>query len=69
MSVANQTNSRKNALKMVIDRKSLLERFLRYVQIDTSADPLVDRYPSSAGQWELGRMLLSELKELGLDDA
>ncbi len=53
----------------MIDRKSLLERFLRYVQIDTSADPLVDRYPSSAGQLDLGRVLLSELKELGLDDA
>ncbi|MCA9167449.1 MAG: tripeptide aminopeptidase PepT, partial [Planctomycetales bacterium] len=51
---------------MSIDR--LLERFLRYVQIDTTANDQTDEYPSSAGQWDLGRMLADELHGLGLAD-
>jgi tripeptide aminopeptidase len=46
----------------------LLERFLRYVQIDTTADPASTTYPSSPGQWELGRVLVAELREIGLQD-
>lgn len=46
----------------------LLERFLRYVQIDTAADPHASTYPSSSGQLELGRLLASELSAMGLDD-
>ncbi len=45
-----------------------LERFLRYVQIDTTAVPDAGCYPSSAGQLELGRVLAEELRGLGLDD-
>ena len=52
---------------MKMNKPRLLERFLRYVQVDTAADPGADCYPSSQGQWELGRILLTELKELGLD--
>jgi tripeptide aminopeptidase len=48
---------------------ALLDRFLRYVQVDTQAREGADTYPSSPGQLELGRMLLGELKELGLSDA
>jgi tripeptide aminopeptidase len=47
----------------------LLERFLRYVQIDTTANPATDAYPSSPGQWELGRVLVEELRAAGLADA
>ncbi|MEY4180888.1 MAG: Peptidase [Planctomycetota bacterium] len=46
----------------------LLERFLRYVTIDTTADPASTSYPSSPGQWDLGRVLVSELREIGLQD-
>jgi tripeptide aminopeptidase len=46
----------------------LLERFLRYVAIDTTADPAANSYPSSGGQLELGRLLLHELRRMGLDD-
>lgn len=46
----------------------LLERFLRYVVIDTTADPASRTYPSSAGQWELGRLLVEELRGIGLSD-
>ena len=51
----------------MIDRKRLLERFLRYVQIDTTADPNTDQYPSSEGQIALGRLLRDELLAMGLE--
>ena len=46
----------------------LLSRFLRYVKVDTTADDTTDKYPSSNGQFELGRMLVGELKAMGIDD-
>lgn len=53
----------------MIDKQRLLERFLRYVRIDTMAREGQADYPSSPGQLELGRMLRDELLELGLIDA
>lgn len=47
----------------------LLERFLRYVRIDTTANPDTDEYPSSPGQWDLGKLLVAELKASGVADA
>ena len=41
------------------------ERFIRYAKIDTTADPLSSTFPSSDIQKDLGRILVSELKELG----
>lgn len=46
----------------------LLERFLRYVQIDTAADPHSNDYPSSPGQLTLGRILTDELTAMGLTE-
>jgi len=46
-----------------------LERFLRYVRIDTQADPISPTVPSTAKQLDLSRLLVSELQELGLEDA
>ena len=51
-----------------MNAQRLLERFLRYVAIDTTADEASDAYPSSAGQLELGRLLVEEFKAMGLDD-
>ncbi len=53
----------------MIDSERLLERFLRYVRIDTTAREGQSTYPSSPGQLELGRLLRDELLALGLDDA
>jgi tripeptide aminopeptidase len=47
----------------------LLERFLRYVKIDTTAREGSETYPSSPGQLELGRLLVAELRAMGLADA
>jgi tripeptide aminopeptidase len=52
-----------------MNRDRLLQRFLRYVQIDSTARPEAQVYPSSPGQMEVGRVLLGELKALGLADA
>lgn len=44
-------------------------RFMRYVQIDTTADPNSTTFPSSMKQKNLGKLLVEELKELGISDA
>jgi tripeptide aminopeptidase len=46
-----------------------LERFLRYVRIDTQSSRDRRGSPSTPGQLELGRVLVEELREAGLDDA
>ena len=43
-----------------------LERFLRYVRIDTESDPHSTSVPSTAKQLDLSRLLVDELHELGL---
>jgi tripeptide aminopeptidase len=48
---------------------TLLDRFCRYVRIDTMAREDAATYPSSPGQLELGRLLVEELRALGLRDA
>jgi tripeptide aminopeptidase len=47
----------------------LLERFLRYVQIDTQSRVDRERSPSTPGQLELSRLLVAELQAIGLTDA
>jgi tripeptide aminopeptidase len=46
----------------------LLERFLRYVKVDTQSSRDSGAHPSTAKQLDLGRMLLAELEQLGLKD-
>lgn len=53
---------------MTIDSAALLERFLRYVRIDTRADPHSASQPSTACQWDLLRLLEQELRDLGATD-
>ena len=48
---------------------TLLDRFLRYVRMDTQADERSRSYPSTPGQLELGRLLRDELRLLGYADA
>ncbi len=51
-------------------REKLLERFFRYVKIDTqSQEDVEDRYPSTEKQKDLSRLLVEELKALSLADA
>lgn len=48
---------------------TLLDRFLRYVQIDTESDPHATSFPSTEKQKDLAKMLVDELQEIGLSDA
>jgi tripeptide aminopeptidase len=47
----------------------VLERFLRYVRIDTQGAYRAPRRPSTEKQLDLSRLLVDELRELGLEDA
>ncbi len=44
------------------------ERFLRYVQIETTSDEKSGKHPSTEGQWDLARVLRDELEALNLQD-
>ncbi len=48
---------------------SCLDRFLRYVVIDTQSDPNSKTIPSTEKQKDLGNLLVKELLDLGLEDA
>ena len=50
-----------------MDKK--IERFIRYAKIDTQADENTGTTPSTEKQKNLSRLLVKELKELGLQDA
>ncbi len=48
---------------------TVLDRFLRYVVIDTQSDPTSSAQPSTEKQKNLGRLLVEELLAMGLTDA
>jgi tripeptide aminopeptidase len=48
---------------------SVLDRFLRYVKIDTQSDPQSVSFPSTAKQLDLSNLLVKELQQLGVSDA
>lgn len=61
---------RNGPARPIITRMSnLLDRFCRYVRIDTTAVESAGTYPSSPGQLVLGKLLVEELRALGLADA
>ena len=45
------------------------ERLLRYARVYTTSDPHSGTHPSSQRQFDLARMLVDEMKELGIEDA
>lgn len=47
---------------------SLVERFLKYVQIDTDSNPESNTCPSSEIQWDLAKVIVEDLKALGMED-
>jgi tripeptide aminopeptidase len=48
---------------------SVVERFLRYVKLDTQSNETSQTYPSTAKQLDLLNLLVGELKSIGLADA
>jgi tripeptide aminopeptidase len=51
------------------ERERLLDRFLRYVRVDTQSDDNATCSPSTAKQKDLSRLLAGELRALGCADA
>src|SRR5918997_6777987 len=47
----------------------VLDRFLRYVRVDTQSARDREGSPSTPGQLDLSRMLVEELEAIGLEDA
>lgn len=50
-------------------RKNVVDRFLKYVTFDTTANPKNANCPSTEGQRVFANYLVEELKSLGLEDA
>ncbi len=48
---------------------TVTERFLKYVTVDTQSDPHSTTHPSTAKQFDLGKILVKELKAMGIADA
>ena len=49
--------------------KSVADKLMRYVQVDTQSDPESLTFPSTEKQKELSKMLVKELVEMGVSDA
>jgi tripeptide aminopeptidase len=52
----------------MINKKQLIERFLKYVTIDTESDPNNPAFPSTENQWDLANILVEDLKVIGMQD-
>ena len=55
-------------MEITIDKERLVERFLRYVAVDTQSDPESETFPSTAKQLTLLNLLLEEMLIMGLAD-
>jgi len=46
----------------------IIERFIKYVKIDTESDPENPAFPSTEKQWDLAKILVEDLKVIGMQD-
>lgn len=53
---------------MKINKDALVQRFMRYVQVDTQSDPNGTAHPTTEKQKDLSKILLDELKGMGLQE-
>jgi tripeptide aminopeptidase len=51
---------------MSFDQLPIAERFMRYVQMDTQSDPDCNNFPSTDKQLNLAKLLVEELKGMGI---
>jgi tripeptide aminopeptidase len=56
-------------MELIPPKETVLERFKRYVQIDTQSAEDSESFPSTEKQLVLCRLLVDELKAMGVDDA
>ena len=58
----------KRSVRMEINMENVLDRFLRYIKINTRSDENSSSVPTSACQFELAKLLESELREIGCEN-
>ncbi|MDP2540697.1 peptidase T [Tenacibaculum discolor] len=51
-----------------MNKQHIIDRFVKYVTIDTESDPNNPAFPSTEKQWNLAKVLEKELKEIGMED-
>ncbi len=51
-----------------MNKQKIIDRFIKYVTIDTESNPNNPNFPSTEKQWDLAHLLVKELQEIGLDD-
>ena len=51
-----------------MQEKKIIERFIRYVKVDSQSDPESASTPSTQKQWDIIHLLVDELKEIGLSE-
>jgi tripeptide aminopeptidase len=52
----------------MIDKKHITDRFIKYITIDTESDPNNPAFPSTEKQWDLAKVLVKELNQIGMQD-
>ena len=52
----------------MIDKQHIIDRFIKYVTIDTESDPNNPEFPSTEKQWNLAKVLEKELNKIGMQD-
>ena len=60
--------TKNDIMEITIDKERLVERFLRYVAVDTQSDPESETFPSTAKQLTLLNLLLEEMLVMELAD-
>ncbi|SDM97791.1 peptidase T [Kriegella aquimaris] len=46
----------------------IIDRFISYISIDTQSDPTSNTTPSTEKQWHLAKLLVSDLKKIGMPE-
>ncbi|MCL7762806.1 peptidase T [Polaribacter sp. Z014] len=52
----------------MIEKQHIIDRFIKYVTIDTESDPNNPAFPSTEKQWDLANVLVDELKQIGMKE-
>ena len=52
----------------MIHKKHIIDRFIKYVTIDTESDPNNPAFPSTEKQWNLAHVLVEDLRKIGMQN-
>lgn len=52
----------------MIQKEHIINRFIKYVTIDTESDPTNPAFPSTEKQWDLAKVLVDELQQIGMQE-